>query len=170
MLKKTIAIILSLFVLSLTPVMAISSGDIYIAANKYKIKQGQWVTFFTNIDVTVNEEFRVHHLSFIIKDRRGNEVENCHFRSDGSIISGCDNIKKIKPLRGKYNKYWGYHYGQKDMWFKITVDTEEFRPNRYKAYQWARVLTKSGDDMWFGARERFRIVESHSHKKPKKTK
>ena len=87
------------------------------SSGKYNA-QDKNVTFTVSVDVENGERIPVQNLTLKINSSNG-LVESCVFYSNGTQITGCDNISSIVPLNSSgygNGPLWGYGYGYNGSW------------------------------------------------------
>lgn len=135
--SKIFALLFTGFVIALLLLSGPVQGfTLNMTVNKEKPKQGETVTFTTQVDIQQNERLPIDKL---ILELTGKEKIVCTFDRSGQPLGGCDNIKITKITDPGYgygkdlNFGYGYGFATGQLKYKIEIKTKNLRAGDYLA-------------------------------------
>src|SRR3989344_790199 len=130
--KKSVLVIVSLVftVMILTFLFVLGPAQAFILGLKISdkdVNKGEKISFIASTEIEDEEFLEIDH--FILQ-LDGPEKRQCHFSTNGTIISGCQGIiiQQISFIDVGY----GYSFGKGNLSYNITLDTSEYSVGVYK--------------------------------------
>ena len=125
--KKLISTFISIIILFL--IFYSGPAEAYllrVVSLNNQIAIGEFAIFQTSIIIEESESLKIDEILF---ELNGPKKFNCKIKPDGSVISGCD---EIKIQRTSSSIFYGYGYGQGNLKYKIIFDSKNAIPGRYR--------------------------------------
>ncbi len=150
-LMKTSAVLMSLIIIAVLVISGPAQAfTLAVDSNKDFVSKGEEVTFDISVEMNSNEETSLNTITLIL-DKGQSDRKECVFNINGNKLSQCigvTNITKISVSNGIYGYLSGYGYGfrDKEVTYKVTLDTDEYSLGAYdiivKAVIGSNVITQ----------------------------
>ena len=131
---KTSAVLMSLVIIGILVISGPAQAfTLAVDSNKDFVNSGENVTFNVSVKMNSNEEASINTITLTFD---GPDKQKCVFDVNGNKLSSCPgivNITKISVSNGGYGYLPGFGYGfrDKEVTYKITLDTDEYSLGAY---------------------------------------